>query len=261
MEEAEYLKFIQMKRQASTPFMPLINAAQLWMDADNHLQGRLHKQGDPGLDVEYKLMDFLYATFFGACETVTCAAEVNLTAGAYNQLYCLVDQDVTFNISGGHEGQFLCFVLKQDETGDWVVTFNTGFQVSGTKTAGAGEYSAVLFQFDDVNDLWHELIGGAAPAGGGGGIPKGEAFPWVFKMVDETDVWTPETGKTPAVVISKDHAAFAGLTGSPAVSEIGSGWYGVTVPAADMDADAIVLLATAAGCAQADQAIYPVEVT
>jgi hypothetical protein len=88
-------------------------------------------------------------------------------------------------------------------------------------------------------------------------IQKNQIFRWVFKMVDSLDFATPETGKSPAVTLSKDGAGFAALTGPPAVAEIGNGWYYVDAPAADINIDAGVLKATAAGCAQTDFAFYP----
>jgi hypothetical protein len=88
-------------------------------------------------------------------------------------------------------------------------------------------------------------------------IQKNHEFRWVFKMVDSLDFATPETGKTPVVTISKDGAAFGALTGTPAVTEIGNGWYYVDVPASDMNIDAGILKAIVAGCAQTDFAFYP----
>ena len=80
---------------------------------------------------------------------------------------------------------------------------------------------------------------------------------WTFKMVDATDFATPETGLTVTAQISKDGAAFGALDGTPAVTEIGSGWYKVTVSADDMDADVILLKASASGAAQTDEVFYP----
>jgi len=89
------------------------------------------------------------------------------------------------------------------------------------------------------------------------GTPKvNTAFTWYFKLVDATDFATPETGISPTVEISKAGAAFASLTGSPVVSEIANGWYKVTVAASDMNATAVILKATAAGCAQTDEVFY-----
>lgn len=249
-EDVEYLKFIQMKRQASTPFMPLINAAQLWMDSANHLQARLHKQGDPGLDVEYKLLDFLYATFFGKCETVTCAATVSLTPGAYNQVYCVLDQDVEFGIASGHEGQELYLILKEDGTGNHEASFGAKFSTISSRVHAPGQYIIVHFIYDAANDIWHEI------AGGRGGILRGVAFPWDFKMVDINNYATPMTGLTVSPTISKEGAGFSNLTGTPAVSEIGYGWYTVTAPAVDMNLARCVLRATAPGAAQTDRSIY-----
>jgi len=82
-----------------------------------------------------------------------------------------------------------------------------------------------------------------------------KAFTWVFLMKDATDGHTPEPGKSPTVTVSKDGAAFGALSGSPAVSEIGSGWYKVTVAAADMAATTI-LKAAASGCVDTSERFY-----
>lgn len=82
----------------------------------------------------------------------------------------------------------------------------------------------------------------------------GKAYTWQFKMVDDGDGKTPETGLTPTLEISKGGAAFAGLTGSPAPSEIGDGWYEVVVAAADM-VSRVVLKATDATSRDTDERI------
>ena len=88
------------------------------------------------------------------------------------------------------------------------------------------------------------------------GVPKkNTAFTWVFFMGDATSPHIPETGLTVTVQISKDGAAFAALTGAPAVSEISAGFYEVTIAAADMDADVVALKATATGAAQTNRTI------
>jgi hypothetical protein len=89
------------------------------------------------------------------------------------------------------------------------------------------------------------------------GTPKvNTAFDWRFKLVDSVDFATPETGLSPTVQVSKAGAAFAGLTGSPSVTEIGNGWYKVTVAAGDMNTTDVILRATATGAAQTDEAFY-----
>ena len=88
-------------------------------------------------------------------------------------------------------------------------------------------------------------------------IQKNREFRWHFKMVDSMDFATPETSKTVTVVLSQDGAAFASLTGAPAVTEVGSGWYYIDVPAVDLNISGGVLKATATGCAQTDFAFYP----
>lgn len=85
-------------------------------------------------------------------------------------------------------------------------------------------------------------------------LRKGNAWTWVFKMVDENDFATPETGKSPTVQISKDGGAFAGSTNSAA--EIANGWYKVALTGSETNADVLVLKATATDCAQTDEAFY-----
>jgi len=88
-------------------------------------------------------------------------------------------------------------------------------------------------------------------------LEKNTEFVWVFKMVDSTDFATAETGETCTVTVSKDGAAFAALTGSPSVTQISNGWYKVTVPAADMNADVVVLRSTGLVSAPTEEKLYP----
>lgn len=84
----------------------------------------------------------------------------------------------------------------------------------------------------------------------------GKVFLWTFLLIDATDGYTEETGISPTVTVSKNGAAFGALTGTPAVSEIGNGWYKVTVAAADM-VNTVILRATGAGCRNAYLALVP----
>lgn len=92
-------------------------------------------------------------------------------------------------------------------------------------------------------------------------LEKNAEFVWMFKMVDSTDFATAETGETCAVTFSHLAAgvmtAFTGLTGSPAVTQVSAGWYYVTVPAADMNADVVVLRATGDASAPTEEKLYP----
>ncbi len=85
------------------------------------------------------------------------------------------------------------------------------------------------------------------------GIKKGVERTLLFKMVDETDFATPETGLTVTATISKDGGAFTSTTNS--ASEIGNGWYKVTLTSTEMTADEIILKCTATGAAQCDRLI------
>jgi hypothetical protein len=84
-----------------------------------------------------------------------------------------------------------------------------------------------------------------------GGPKRSKAFRWVFAMRD-TDGDVVKNIAEVAVLISEDGATFAGLTGTPSVSEIqlsggGSGVYYIIVPASDMDWEYAVLYAIGAG--------------
>jgi len=81
------------------------------------------------------------------------------------------------------------------------------------------------------------------------GIPKGVAlsnFPFV--MIQSSDHVTPKTGLTVTATISKDGGAFAACTNS--VSEIANGVYKISLTAAEMNADTIVLKFTGTGADQ-----------
>lgn len=84
----------------------------------------------------------------------------------------------------------------------------------------------------------------------------GKAFTWTFRMVQLADGYTAITGLTPTVTASLDGAAFAGLTGAPAVSEIANGYYKVIIPVADM-VSIVVPYATGAAARPATEIIVP----
>ena len=86
-------------------------------------------------------------------------------------------------------------------------------------------------------------------------LRKGYAFTWLFVMVDASDFATPKTGVSPSVYYSQDGAAFQAIAGA-SVSELGNGLFAYTLTAAQATADTLILLATAPGCAQADQVFY-----
>ena len=85
-------------------------------------------------------------------------------------------------------------------------------------------------------------------------LRKGSAWTWVFKMVDDYDFATPQTGKSPSVQVSKDGGTFGAAASS--AGEIANGWYQIALTGDDTDADVLVLKATAEGCAQTDEAFY-----
>jgi hypothetical protein len=85
---------------------------------------------------------------------------------------------------------------------------------------------------------------------------KGVAFDnFPVKMVSDADFNTPEEGKSPTIVISKDGTTFQAVTNTP--SEISRGWYIIDLTADEMDADVLIISATATDCAQNDYVIFP----
>lgn len=85
------------------------------------------------------------------------------------------------------------------------------------------------------------------------GIKKGVARTIMYKMVDATDFATPETGAAVVEKISKDGGAFTDCTNADV--EVSNGWYKILLTAAEMNADEIVFMGTAAGCAQCDRVL------
>ena len=68
---------------------------------------------------------------------------------------------------------------------------------------------------------------------------------FTFHMVDETDGFSPEVGLSITATRSIDGAAFGSCAN--AVAEIASGWYKITLAAADLNGDVIALNFAAAG--------------
>lgn len=69
---------------------------------------------------------------------------------------------------------------------------------------------------------------------------------YMFKMVDETDLKTAETGATVTATRSIDGAAFAACANS--IAEVSNGWYKIDLATTDLNGDVIVLRFTGTGC-------------
>jgi hypothetical protein len=74
-----------------------------------------------------------------------------------------------------------------------------------------------------------------------------------FPMRLASDGYSPATGVTVTVQVSKDGGAFANSTNSAV--EIGSGWYRVTLTATEMTADTVALKMTGSGCVNTELTI------
>lgn len=76
-----------------------------------------------------------------------------------------------------------------------------------------------------------------------------------FKMVDATDLKTPETGVTVTAERMIDGATFAACAN--AVVEDTLGWYHIALAAADLNGDCIVFKFTGTGCHPTEITVYP----
>ena len=104
-------------------------------------------------------------------------------------------------------------------------------------------------------------VGAAAPVGenylmtgvmGGVVLMSSATQPLLFRMVSEVDQYTPVTGLSPTVLISKNGGSFTSPAG--AVTEISNGWYKVAGNATDTNTlGPLVLHATGTGAAPYDE--------
>lgn len=79
---------------------------------------------------------------------------------------------------------------------------------------------------------------------------------YAFKMVDATDLFTPETGLTVTCTRSLDGAAFANCATATA-TELASGWYYVALATTDLNANVVILRMTATGAHPHELVAYP----
>lgn len=78
---------------------------------------------------------------------------------------------------------------------------------------------------------------------------------FLFTMVLTSDHYTAATGKTVTGYVKKDGAAYAALTNSATISEVGNGQYAIDLTADDLNGDVVTLRFTATGC---DDEIIPI---
>jgi len=78
-------------------------------------------------------------------------------------------------------------------------------------------------------------------------LTKNVAFTnFMFKLVNETDGFTAETGITPVETRSLDGAAFSACANN--ATEVSGGWYKIDLDAADLNGNSVVLRFTGTGC-------------
>lgn len=123
-------------------------------------------------------------------------------------------------------------------------------EIRATGASGGGTYDPVLKSLEGFYDSTATAAQVSDAVTSEIKFKKNVAQRFTFTMYT-AGTRNPRTGVVPTLTtqISKDGAAFAGLSGSPAVSEIGtSGHYHVIVAASDMNADNIILKFTHASC-------------
>jgi len=80
-----------------------------------------------------------------------------------NMITCTLTQNTILTAIGGHVGQLVAFVFTEDTTGDWTVTFGSGFNVTSVKSGLANKLIGVVFAYD--GSVWKELGGSDAIPG------------------------------------------------------------------------------------------------
>lgn len=224
-----------------TPNRLLVTGAQFWATSDGQVKMELHKGDDAGTSEIHNLADYDYGVIPWKVKTLgegTITTLLNATV-----ITCTTSSATTINASGGIAGQIVIFYVNNLTGGS--VTFGTGFEDVGS-ALGLGRHTKIVF-YD--GSKWREAWRKVSPS-------RGAQFIWTFKMVSISDYATPVSGASPSITISKNGGAFTSLFGTPAVTEIGYGWYRVNVSENDTNADVIILRAIATGCAQTDRAIY-----
>lgn len=72
-----------------------------------------------------------------------------------NMITCTLTENTILTATGGHSGQVVTFIFTEDVTGDWTVTFSTGFDATSVKSGVANELIGVIFAYDGT--LWKEV--------------------------------------------------------------------------------------------------------
>ncbi len=95
------------------------------------------------------------------------------------------------------------------------------------------------------------------------GLPQSTGYRFVFKAYLSSDHLTPATGKTIAMVLSKNGAAFGnGSAGAGNAVEIGSGWYYYDYSTTDLGTlGPVIFRGTNADIDEAEKASYVVKAT
>jgi len=229
-------EILQAKKQSASPFLTLADSFQIWQDSGDNIYIRLHKDGDPGQNITYQVIDDVYGVVPWQIKAIPDGTQtITMNATIFT---CTPDEATVWDADGGFSGQIALF--KVDNTAGTTVTFNTNFTDVTAIGAGDTGIQTRLVYYD--GSTWREIqTGGGKPAGAdthvqfndGGSALGGDAGFTYDKTTDEATL--AGALKTPSVK-AKD--------GNGVSLTEDSGTYGITV---EDDGDIIIKLGDDAG--------------
>ena len=151
-------ELIQMEEMSADPYQALVDGAQFWTDSNNDIWVRIHKDGDPGINATFRLVDWDYGVVPWLVKAIPDGTQTILPNATL--LTCTPNETTVFNASGGYPGQIQ--IYKIDNTAGVGITFNTGFtDVNPILTTDVGIQLRLVY-YD--GSTWREIaLGGGTP--------------------------------------------------------------------------------------------------
>ena len=145
-------ELIQMEEMSADPYQALVDGAQFWTDSNNDIWARIHKDGDPGINATFRLVDWDYGVVPWLVKTIPDGTQTILPNATL--LTCTPDETTIYNASSGYPGQIQ--IYKIDNTAGVGITFNTGFtDVSPILTTDVGIQLRLVY-YD--GSTWREIL-------------------------------------------------------------------------------------------------------
>ena len=194
-------ELIQMEEMSADPYQALVDGAQFWTDSNNDIWARIHKDGDPGINATFRLVDWDYGVVPWLVKTIPDGTQTILPNATL--LTCTPDETTIYNASSGYPGQIQ--IYKIDNTAGVGITFNTGFtDVSPILTTDVGIQLRLVY-YD--GSTWREIaLGSGLPAGTENQTIRKNATAWEATSVLKINTTGPEntvdhsTGTSPRMV-------------------------------------------------------------